>query len=267
MPTIHSMVSSTYMMYKYAQRSGNSLFQSSASRSFNPYAGSSFGAGSILSGMNGITASSRELLSGYAATSKKFYAEFDSTMDNLKDSAQAIKRMDFHVGEDAVTTTENEDGTTTVKKSDALVTALKAVENLASDYNDVIDFFGEHGDISKRMGQLQTMFADTGYRSGSYRSIGIVVDAGTGKMTIDEDKLTKAITESPDQVSSILGKNGLAGKAEAHISMAEHERNRIFPSVSAMLGSPLPSGTLYSGKSLLNLSKYVSIGNFLNLLG
>ena len=265
MPTIHSMMSSTYMMYRFAQKNGASLFGSASASGFNPYASSSSSTSSVLSGLTGISTSKRELLSDYASTSKRFYTEFDSTMKDLRDSAQAIKRMDFHMGKDAVTTSENEDGTTSVKKSEEMVAALKAVENLASDYNDAIDFFADNGDVSKRMGRLQTSFADTTYRSGIYGSIGIVVDAKTGKMTIDEDKLTKAIVDSPERVSGILGKHGLADKAESHISQANSERNRLFPSVQSMFGSDLSKSAVYSGRSLLNISRYANVGNLLNM--
>lgn len=268
MPTIHSMLSGTYNMYKSAQNNG-SLFQSakSSGNMFRTVSSAAQSASNTLSGLQGINTSTKELISSYSEARDSFYEEFDDAMGALKDSAAAIKKMDFKVGENAVTTKENEDGTTTTKKSDELVAALKAVEKFASDYNDAIDFFSDNRDVSKRVSRMQSVFSDTTYRSGSLESIGIQVNSKTGKMSIDEDKLTKAITESPEKVSSVLGKNGLADKAESHVGIANSQRDRLFPSVTSMIGSDLKSSSVYSGSSLLNISKYASMGSFLNTMG
>lgn len=268
MPTIHSMLSGTYSMYKTAQNNG-SLFQSAKSggdmfRTVNSAAQS---ASDTLSGLQGVQTGRKELLSSYASAKDSFYEDFDDAMGALKSSAAAIRKMDFKVGENAVTTTENEDGTTTTKKSDELVAALKAVEKLASDYNDAIDFFADNSGVSKRVDRMQAMFSDTTYRAGSLESIGIQVNAKTGKLSIDEDRLTKAITESPEKVSSVLGKNGLADKADSHVSIANSQRDRLFPSATSMIGADLKSSSVYTGTSLLNISKYATTGSFLNMMG
>ncbi|MBQ9365531.1 MAG: flagellar filament capping protein FliD [Schwartzia sp.] len=269
MARIGSMVSSTYMMYNMAQKNGLSLFGSSSNSGFNPYSVSSAmsSASNVISGLYGINTSKKELVSSYDKTSKQFYNEFDATMKNLKDSASNLRKTDFKVGEDAVTTIENDDGTTTTKKSDALVKALKSVKDFASDYNDAIDFFSDNKEISKsRMERIGSMFSDTTYRSDTYRDIGINVNAKTGKMTIDEDKLTKAITEKPDRVADILnGRGGLVSKAENHVSQANSERDRLFPSMQSMLGSQFKSASMYSGNSLLSISQHFNVGNLLNM--
>ncbi|MBR6343999.1 MAG: flagellar filament capping protein FliD [Selenomonadaceae bacterium] len=272
MPTISNMLGGTYSLYKNAQQNGT-LFNSSkalisntgaTASMFNNFYSSQSSAASAASGIGEVSANVRSLLSSYDKTSKTFYSEFDSAMSNLKDSAAAIKRMDFNVGgASAVTTTENEDGTTTTKKSEALVSALKAVEQLASDYNDAIDFFSDNGEVSKRMGRLESLFADTTYRSGQYDSIGLKVD-GSGKFSIDEDKLTKAITEDPDKVSRVL--SGLADKAEGHVDVATSQRDRLFPSVNAMFGSQLSTASVYTGSAYARMSGYGNVGNLLNMM-
>ena len=270
MSTIYSMTRSTYSMYQFAQNNGASLFGStsaSSNSSWNPYSTTSSASNSVLSGLNGIRTSTAGLLSDYAAASKTFYTDFDSTMKDLKSSAQTVSKLDFSAvaaEKDALTKSENEDGTTTTKMSKSLTDAVGAVKQLASDYNDAIKFLGDNQDVSKRVGRMQEMFADTSYRSGSYSSIGITVGDG-GKLSVDEDKLAKAITESPEKVSGILGKYGLAGKAEDHVSAANGQRDQLFPSVDSMLGSQLKSSAVYTGNSLLSLSKYSSVGSFLNM--
>ena len=268
MPTISSMTQSTYMMYKYAQNNGASLFGSnSTSSSSNSYWGAySSSTSSTLAGLTGISSGTKELVSSYNSASKTFYTEFDSTMGDLKKSAQAVKNMDFNVGEDALSTVENEDGTTSTKKNEALTNALDSVKQLVSDYNDAIDFFSNNSDVSKRVNRMESMFSDTTYRSSSYNSIGISVNGTTGKMTIDEDKLAKAITESPDKVTGVLGKYGLAGKAEDHVVVANGQRDKLFPSADALIGSDLKSTAVYTGNSLLSLSKYSSMGNLVNMM-
>lgn len=268
MPTIHSMLSGTYNMYKSAQQSG-SLFGSAqnSGNMFQSVSSAAQNANNTLSGLQGVSANTKEMLASYSEAKNEFYDDFDDAMSSLKSSAAAIKGMNFKVGENAVTTTENEDGTTTTKKSEALTNALSAVSDFVKDYNNAIDFFSDNSSVSKRVSRMQTVFSDTTYRSGSYESIGISVNSKTGKLSIDEERLTKAITESPEKVANVLGKNGLAGKAEDHVGIANSQRDKLFPSVDSMIGSDLKSSAVYSGSSLLNLSKYSNMGGFLNIMG
>ena len=268
MPTINSMLTGTYSLYKTAQNNGT-LFQSNKNNNdmFQRVFSASQDANNTLSGLQGVSANTKELISSYEEARTEFNEGFDDAMGALRKASSAIKSMNFNVGNDALTTTENEDGTTTTTKSKELTEALKSVEDMVKSYNEAIDFFTENSAISKRVGRMQTLFSDTTYRADSYGSVGISVNSSTGKLSIDEEKLTKTMMESPERVSRVLGSDGLAAKAESHMSIANSQKNQLFPSVNSMIGPDLKSGSVYSGSSLLNLSKYSTTGGLLNMMG
>ena len=280
MPTINNMLSGTYSLYKtsYANGTlfnnsnsliGNSGREDSISTLWNQYSSYKSNADTALSGLKMVNSNMSSLVSSYDKAKNAFNSEFDQTMSNLKKSAENIKGYDFNVGENALTTTESVDAdgnkVTTTTKSDKLVAALKAVEDFASNYNDAIDFFNDNSDVSKRIGRMGTMFGDTTYRQANYQSIGLQVQ-NDGTLKIDEDRLTKAITENPDKVSSVLGKDGLAGKAEDHISVANNQRDRLFPSAQTLIGNDLTTAAIYTGTSYRNMSSYANIGNLINIM-
>lgn len=268
MPTINSMLNGTYNLYKNAQSNGT-LFQSNKNNNdmFQRVFSASQDANSTLSGLQGVSANTKELISSYEEARAEFNEGFEDAMGALKKASSAIKAMDFNVGKEALTTKENEDGTTTTTKSKELTVALKSVEDMVKSYNDAIDFFADNAAVSKRVGRMQSLFSDTTYRADQYGSVGISVNSSNGKLSIDEDKLTKAMMESPDKVSRVLGTDGLAAKAESNMSIANSQKNQLFPSVNSMIGSDLKSSSVYSGSSLLNLSKYSTTGGLLNMMG
>ncbi|MBR1728912.1 MAG: flagellar filament capping protein FliD [Selenomonadaceae bacterium] len=270
MSTINSMLSGAQSLFNsYYSNSNNSKSQDSISKLWNAYGSYESNANSALSGLSMISSNVSSLVKSYDDTKNTFYDEFDETISALKKSAENIKGYNFNVGEDALKTSENvnEDGekVTTTTKSAALTDALKAVEEFASNYNDTIDFFKNNSDVSKRVSRMAQTFADTTYRRANYQSIGLQIDSD-GKMKIDEDKLAKAITEDPDKVSSILGKDGLAGKAEDHISLASSQRDRLFPSAQTLIGKDLTSAAIYTGTSYRNMSNYANVGNLINMM-
>ncbi len=297
MPTINNMLSGTYSLYKSSYAAGtlfknfnsvsnsNSDNQSSISKLWSSFNSFKSNADSSLSGLSMISSNVSSLVKSYDDTKNTFYSEFDDTMNNLQKSSDNIKNYNFNVGANALTTTEtvDEDGnkTTTKTRSEELTAALKAIEQFASDYNDAIDFFNNNSDVSKRIGRMATMFSDTTYRSGNYNSIGLQIQSN-GKIKIDEDKLTKVLTEDANnyakavengdsgnftsRVANILGKEGLAGKADNHIAVANGQRNYLFPSAETLIGKDLSSAAIYTGSSYRNMSNYQSVGNLINMM-
>ena len=275
MPTISSMLRGTYQMYKkYGINGFNTKLNSSsksASNSINSFwssynpTKSTSAASSTLSGLLGIRSNISEMVNTYNSTKKTFDTELTDTLSDLKKSTTAVKNLDFNVGKDALTITENvnEDGTisTTSTMNENLTEVVNGIKEFVGNYNDAIKFFDDNSNVSKYVKNMAKIFGDTTYNSGSASNIGLKVDS-TGKMTIDEDILAKTITENPTRVKSVM--STLTNKSDRHISFAKSQQSRMFPSMQNMLGGSFKSASVYSGNSLMRISNYSSVGNLLN---
>jgi len=288
MTTISSLANNTYTMYKMASgnnastTSANSNLVSAFSSAYGPqkktnaaqdsltnlwsnYTNSTSSSASLsgISTIYGISSSATELVNSYNEARKTYETEFSSTMDDLKKSAGTVAKLDFtKLSQDDIKTAE--DGTKTY--SDALKGAIKDIKQLVSDYNDALGTTNDYSSVSKRMKSLATTFADTTYRADSYQQVGISVDSKTGELSVDEDKLAKALTENGSRVENALGKNGLAGKASHHADFALAQQDKAFPSMKNMLGNQLSLASAYTNPKVLTANvQYSMIGNLLNM--
>jgi flagellar capping protein FliD len=279
--TISSMANNTYSMYNFASKNGASLFGSGSSNKaadgisamWNNYASSRNSSyGLTASNVYSVKSSAAEVMSSYNSAKTEFDREFSSTMGDLSKAIKSVNSTDFKVGEDAlkkskVTTTDKDGKATTTTKldmSDDLKTAVKNVKNLVDKYNDAVSLFSDNASLSKRMQNVSDMFADTKYRASNYESIGITVGKD-GSLSVDEEKLADAIVSSPDKVSRIVGKEGLAGKAESHVQMANYQKDKLFPSVTSLFGSELKTAQAYTGNGMLRMNNYTNMGNLFNM--
>ena len=275
MATISSMANNTYTMLTMAQNNGLSMFGSNAAASaksgdiWSNYGNSSAAASAMMSGISEVSSSKRELLASYDNAAKGFKAEFSSTMSDLSSSIKDMKKLDLNVGENAITqkTVTAEDGTTSQKTeySKPMQAALDTIGKFVDNYNSAVDLLGEYSDVSKRISQLASVFGDTTARAENYAKIGLDVGKD-GKLTINEEKLAKAIQDSPGRVENILGKDGLTGKAENHVNFAQGQEDKLFPSVDTMFDKQLKQASVYSGSSLLQLHSIATMGNFVNMM-
>ena len=276
MSTIASSINNTYLLYRMAENNGMSLFGSNKSASsggsnsiWDSYYGSASSAASTLSGLSGINSSRAELVSSYDDAAKTFKADFGSAMKDLSGSISSMKKLDYNVGSDAITskTTTAEDGTTTTSPvyNDKLKEALSTIEKFADNYNTATKLFKDYGDVSKKIGQMGSVFGDVTARADTYAQIGLNVGSD-GKISVDEEKLAKALTESPGRVEGILGKDGLTGKAEDHVRFAEGQSDRLFPSINSMFGDQLKQASVYTGGAMLQMSSFATAGNLLDMM-
>ena len=224
-----------------------------------------------LAGINEVNANLKSLLDSYDAAKSTFNTEFAENMTALGKSAAQIKGYDFGgvAKEGAITVTDNTDDkgnvTTTTTYSKDLQAAIKTVEDFVGDYNDAIGFFKDNASVSKRVENLARVFGDTTYRSNAYESIGLVTNSD-GSFSINEEKLANAIVNNPDKVSRILGKEGLVGKADAHINFANSQADKLFPTADSMLGDQLKTASVYTGKAYNAMTNYANMGNLLNMM-
>lgn len=273
MPSISNMVGNSLYYSSFFSNNSANKNQSAAQNSinslwsnYNSYTSNSMNA---LSGLSEIKSGVANVMSSYDNAKDAFYEEFDENISNLSKSAEKIKGYDFKVDENAITKTEttDEDGkkVTTTNYSDKMKDALDTVKKFVDDYNSTIDFLNENSSVSKRVGRMAKNFGDTTYRSANYNSIGITVNSD-GTMKIDEEKLAKTISEDPNKVSRILGKDGLADKAESHISTAKGQRDNLFPSAKSMLGDQLSAAALYTNGAYASMTSIANTGNLINMM-
>ncbi len=267
MATINGMVGSGNLSMFNSYSAQNK--KSSLNSLWSNYSSFSANASTALSGLSEIKSNVASVMSSYNTAKDTFYTEFDSNMSALGKAADNMKNLKIDVGENPITKTEetDEDGNKTTKTtySDGMKTALNTVKDLVDSYNDSISFLKDNSGVSARVSRMATVFGDTAYRSANYELIGITVGSD-GKLSINEDALAQSIADNPDKVSSVLGKDGLAGKAEQHIDTANSQRDRLFPTAKSMLGNELSAAALYTGKSFVNMTSISNIGNLVNMM-
>ncbi|MBR2775147.1 MAG: hypothetical protein IKD73_09210 [Selenomonadaceae bacterium] len=248
----------------------NNQKQNSVSQLWNAYGNFQNNATTSLAGLTEINSNLKAVLSSYDDAKQAFNSEFKETMQDLSNSAAKLKDYNFSVEQEGAITTKTEtdkDGnvTTTTTYSKDLQAALDTVKTFVDDYNSAIKFFGDHKDVSKRIEQMATTFGDAGYRANLYNSIGLTVGSN-GSLSINEAQLANSIVNDPDKVSSVLGKDGLAGKAESHISFANSQADKLFPTAQSMLGDQLDTAALYTGNAYRNMAALGNMGNLINMM-
>ena len=263
-------ITSMLGMANYSYLFNNSTArQNSISQLWQNYGSFQSNAASNLGALTEVRQNASAVVESYNTAKDTFYAEFDDTMATLKESAAKVKNFDFNVGENPITKTEEtgEDGKTTTKTtySKSMQGALDAVKKFVEGYNDALSFLHDNSVVSARVERVASAFGDTTYRASNYESIGISVGKD-GALSIDEEKLADSIAKNPDTVSSILGRDGLAGKTEQHVDTANSQRNNLFPSAKSMLGKQLEQAEIYTGKSMLNMTNISNIGNLVNMM-
>jgi len=139
-------------------------------------------------------------------------------MKDLRKSAGTVKTMSYEL--DSSDIRANADGSKTY--SDRLKTAIGNVKDLVAQYNETNAFLAENKSAGPGVQRLAADFSDTTYKADSYAKMGITVNAKTGQMTVNENQLARALTSSPAQSEAILGKDGLAGRADRLSRHAGH---------------------------------------------
>ena len=278
MSTISAMSNNTYLMYKSAAKlSGNANFSNvlfgstsktsntndSISKMWANYNNTANQSAANIDNLTTLKQNTTELVNSYNDAKKTFQTDFKATMSELKGAAQTVMGMNYDFSTNDITTSS--DGKTTY--SDSLKNAITNVKSLISDYNDAISLTSDYSDVSKRLGSLASVFKDTTYRADTYAKIGIGVDSKTGALSLDEDKLAKALTEDGERVKNILCSNGLAGKANNHVDLANSQQSNLFPSMQTMLGKDYATAQMYTNPKVLAASTNCSmVGSLIDMM-
>lgn len=173
------------------------------------------------------------------------------------------------IGNGAITKTETYDSSgnmkVTTEYSKIMQSALRTVQDFVNNYNSSLEFFQDNSAVSSRVGRMAELFGDTQYRAKNYEEIGIGV-GNDGSLSIDEEKLARAIVDDPNKVANTIGGTGLADKAEQHVDVANSQRSQLFPSAQSMFGNELSTASFYTSGAYINMSAANTLGNLVNMM-
>lgn len=277
MLTLSSIGKQSYMMYQIMQKTNSSsmtdYFSSLSSKKTSNSSSSDLVTRSILSGLSGgvsgsSTAAISKLLSEKITTQKKdiasleeysknstaFYKDFNALTSELKNSSLALKNTDFTLSTPTASTgttsgTTTTTGTTTADKDKQIAAIVANVKDFATDYNKLGSFFQDNAKLSSTTSNFATSFKAAKYNERAYESIGINVDS-SGKLSVDEKKLTAALNTDSQNVGRLLGNNGLANTAYNKTNAAVNVSDNLYPALK-LSGS---ASTLNSMGALLGLT-------------
>ena len=272
MATVSATARNTGMMYQFAAKSMNGSTSNSSmqgllggvSSSNSAWSNISSAAGNGLSYANAVASnrtSLSSLLSEYDSTKKKFTTEYDSAMGDLAKASKTLKNTNFNVSE--VGKLEGEDAEKKIEENTKA--AVGAVQDFAKKYNETVSFLKDNKDVSNRVSSLSNSFNDAGYFAKSLSKVGVTVKS-TGELFVDTERLTKALKDDPKSVENILGKDGFAGRTEKKVENAQRQSDKMFPSVSSMMGSSVSDAKrMYSANTVNRSMAYESLGSLLNM--
>ena len=269
MASVSATARNTGLMYQFAAKSMNGSASNnsmqgligglSSSKENTAWSSISSAASTGLSYATAVASNRNSLssvLSDYDAAKKQFTKEYDAAMGDLGKAANALKNTNFRV---APKGTSEEDAE---KNTQA---AVGAVQDFAKAYNETISFLKDNKDVSKRVAALGNSFNDASYFAKSLSAAGVSVKSN-GELSVDTERLTKALKENPSSVEAALGKGGFADRTAGKAENAQRQSDKMFPSVSSMLGSSVSDAKrMYSANTVGRSMSYENIGTFLNM--
>lgn len=104
------------------------------------------------------------------------------------------------------------------------------VKNLIRDFNSMLTYLNKNRGMSNLMSALADNFGNNKDLTKSLEDIGVSVDA-EGFLSLNESILNSALERDADEVSSVLGSEGLAGQLDRSINLANYQGDRLFTSV------------------------------------
>lgn len=129
---------------------------------------------------------------------------------------------------------------------------LSNVRDFVDTFNNAVDYFNANRGLSERMNALAANFGDNQNLVSSLNAVGIAVNED-GRLSVDEEKLADALNENSSDVNAALGQNGLAGRLDRNINLANSQRENLFPNVTEYTGTARIDTTqaLYSAQGNL----------------
>ena len=145
--------------------------------------------------------------------------------------------------------------------------ALSNVRNFVNTFNSAVDYLNENRTMSSRMNALASNFGDNENLSRSLGEVGISVNED-GRLRVNEDRLADALSENSSNVNAVLGQNGLAGRLDRNVDLANSQRENLFPSITDYAGDKRdePTESLYAAQNNRTAAhNRLNAGRFLNM--
>ena len=145
--------------------------------------------------------------------------------------------------------------------------ALSTVRNFVNTFNSAVDYLNENRGMSSRMNALASNFGDNETLTQSLDSVGISVNED-GRLRVNEDRLADALNENSSNVNAVLGQNGLAGRLDRNVDLANSQRDNLFPTITDYAGDTReePTESLYAAQNKRTAAhNRLNAGRFLNM--
>ncbi len=122
-----------------------------------------------------------------------------------------------------------------VARDDNADNRLNNVRNLVRDYNATVNYLNQNRGLSSRVSALANNFGNRALTE-SLNSIGISVNRN-GELSVNEEVLSRALNNDAEGVNQILGSEGLTGRLERDVNLANAQQDRLFPNVADYAGN------------------------------
>ena len=196
----------------------------------------------------------------YKTKSNEFYKEFYNDFSKLKNSS---KKLEIESNDSVYDNRYNSDYIEAEKK------VINAVNDFTEDYNNVVRFLGKNESVSEEVKSLSNSYKSIKYNSDELSEIGIDVDYKSGLLSVNSDKLAKAVRNNIKNVRDILGNaaDGIATRVYNKTDFAINNSNELFP--AAQLETNHINNTYFynpNNSSIIQSNIAYSTGLLLNYL-
>ena len=186
-----------------------------------------------------------------------------STVENFADEYLVAETQDEDDTPTIADTIQNLNST----RDENTAAALSNVRNFVNTFNSAVNYLNENRGMSSRMNALASNFGDNENLTQSLDSVGISVNED-GRLRVNEDRLADALTEDSSNVNAVLGQNGLAGRLDRNVNLANSQRENLFPTIADYAGDRReePTESLYAAQNKRTAAhNRLNAGRFLNM--
>lgn len=192
-------------------------------------------------------------------------AENRTAAENTPKSAD--NRFDDFIERYLVSENSNLNSEVDSGKDDTEETQMTKVQNLVRDFNSTMSYLNENRGISNRVSALASTFGDKGDLEKSLNQIGISVNS-SGELSVNENELSSALSRDAEGVEGVLGSDGLAGRLNRNVNLANYQADKLFANINDYVGGNKEetSESLYSaGKMRTAMYAQQHAGTILNM--